>query len=175
MAKLTDKQEAFCKEYLVDLNATKAAIHAGYSEHTAMEQGSRLLSYVKVHEKIASLKEKRSEKVEMKAEDVLRELKNWCLYDATEFFVGSMDEIKSLPIEVRRLITGFKQKKDRDGNETWELTFVSKERAMEMINRHIGFYEKDNKQKGNQFDPSQLTTEDLVQFMELQDKMRVND
>ena len=36
--KLTDKQEAFCLEYLIDLNATQAAIRAGYSEKTAASQ-----------------------------------------------------------------------------------------------------------------------------------------
>ena len=43
MAKLTPKQEMFVKEYLVDLNATQAAIRAGYSQAAAMEQGYQLL------------------------------------------------------------------------------------------------------------------------------------
>lgn len=42
--KLTLKQERFVAEYLIDLNATQAAIHAGYSERTAKQQGSRLLT-----------------------------------------------------------------------------------------------------------------------------------
>ena len=50
MAKLTAKQQRFCDEYLIDLNATQAAIRAGYSEKTATEQGSRLLTNVKVQE-----------------------------------------------------------------------------------------------------------------------------
>ncbi|WP_198585325.1 terminase small subunit, partial [Escherichia coli] len=41
MAKLTDKQELFAREYLKDLNGTQAAIRAGYSEKTANEQASR--------------------------------------------------------------------------------------------------------------------------------------
>lgn len=40
MAKLTPKQERFCEEYLIDLNATQAAIRAGYSANTAREQGA---------------------------------------------------------------------------------------------------------------------------------------
>ena len=46
--KLTAKQRAFVNEYLIDCNATQAAIRSGYSEHTANEQGSRLLANVKV-------------------------------------------------------------------------------------------------------------------------------
>lgn len=44
MAKLTDKQELFAREYLKDLNATQAAIRAGYSEKTARATGSENLS-----------------------------------------------------------------------------------------------------------------------------------
>ncbi|ENG5503925.1 terminase small subunit, partial [Yersinia enterocolitica] len=44
MKQLTPKQELFCREYLKDLNATQAAIRAGYSEKTAQVQSSRLLS-----------------------------------------------------------------------------------------------------------------------------------
>ena len=46
--KLTEKQKKFCDEYLVDMNATQAAIRAGYSERTAKAQGSRLLTNVDV-------------------------------------------------------------------------------------------------------------------------------
>ena len=52
MANLTAKQQRFCDEYLVDLNATQAAIRAGYSKKTANEQGSRLLTNVSVKEYI---------------------------------------------------------------------------------------------------------------------------
>ena len=51
MGKLTDKQEMFCKEYLIDLNATQAAIRAGYSKKTANEQAGRLLVNVSVQSK----------------------------------------------------------------------------------------------------------------------------
>mgnify|MGYP000892170392 CR=1 FL=1 len=48
MAKLTKKQQRFCDEYLIDTNATQAAIRAGYSEKTAYSQGQRLLKKVEV-------------------------------------------------------------------------------------------------------------------------------
>lgn len=46
--KMTEKQKRFCDEYLVDLNATQAAIRAGYSEKTAYSQGQRMLKNVEV-------------------------------------------------------------------------------------------------------------------------------
>ena len=45
---MTDKQKRFCDEYLVDCNATQAAIRAGYSEKTACEQAARMLANVKI-------------------------------------------------------------------------------------------------------------------------------
>lgn len=54
MDKLTKKQKRFCDEYLIDLNATQAAIRAGYSAKTADQQGSRMLTNVKVKSYIDS-------------------------------------------------------------------------------------------------------------------------
>ncbi len=53
---LTDRQERFCEEYLVDLNATQAAIRAGYSRKTANQQGSRLLVNVGIQTEIQQKK-----------------------------------------------------------------------------------------------------------------------
>lgn len=72
MPKLTDKQTAFVREYLVDLNATQAAIRAGYSERTANAQAGRLLANVGIREAIENAQAKRARRVEIKAEDVLR-------------------------------------------------------------------------------------------------------
>lgn len=71
---LTPKQEAFCREYLIDLNATQAAIRAGYSEKTAQEQSSRLLSNVMVKEYIQRGMEDRAERVQVTADDVLNDI-----------------------------------------------------------------------------------------------------
>lgn len=74
MQKLSAKQEQFCREYLVDLNATQAAIRAGYSPKTAQEQASRLLSNVIVVERVAVLKQERANKVARTAQDVLNDI-----------------------------------------------------------------------------------------------------
>lgn len=73
MSKLTNKQEAFCLEYLIDLNATQAAIRAGYSEKTATEMGYENLSKPHIAEKISKLKHERSEKTKIDAEWVLNQ------------------------------------------------------------------------------------------------------
>lgn len=52
MVKLTPKQQRFCEEYLIDLNATQAAIRSGYSKKTAAQTAARLLTNVKIQEYI---------------------------------------------------------------------------------------------------------------------------
>ncbi len=71
---LTPKQARFVQEYLVDLNATQAAVRAGYSERTACEQGARLLANVKVREAIQAAEKKRQERTEITQDYVIGKL-----------------------------------------------------------------------------------------------------
>jgi phage terminase small subunit len=71
MSQLTAKQQRFVEEYLVDLNATKAAERAGYSAKTANEQGCRLLANVSVAKAVQEAMQKRSEKTGIDAAYVL--------------------------------------------------------------------------------------------------------
>ncbi|MCC2250069.1 terminase small subunit [Virgibacillus sp. AGTR] len=75
MAKLTAKQELFCQEYIIDLNATQAAIRAGYSEKTARQTAARLLTKANISARVKELKDKRAEKLELDAYWVLKRLK----------------------------------------------------------------------------------------------------
>jgi phage terminase small subunit len=68
------KQQRFIREYLIDLNATQAAIRAGYSANSAEVQGFRLLTNVKIQAEIAILSKKILDKIEITAEKVLNEL-----------------------------------------------------------------------------------------------------
>lgn len=71
---MSPKQEAFVREYLVDLNATQAAIRAGYSAKTARQVGAENLSKPAIAKAINAGKAQRAERLELKADDVLREL-----------------------------------------------------------------------------------------------------
>ena len=72
MAKLTAKQEMFCREYLIDLNATQAAIRAGYSETSARQVGSDNMSKHVIQELIQELKATREEKIQIDSDLVLQ-------------------------------------------------------------------------------------------------------
>jgi len=71
---LTDKQQRFVAEYLVDLNATQAAIRAGYSEKTARQVGSENLSKPDIADAIAKRQAKVAKKVEVTVESLATEL-----------------------------------------------------------------------------------------------------
>lgn len=72
MGKLTDKQEQFCQEYLIDLNATQAAIRAGYSEKTANEQGAQNLAKLSIQARIKELQDARQQRVQIDQDYVLK-------------------------------------------------------------------------------------------------------
>lgn len=168
MGKLTDKQERFCIEYIVDLNATQAAIRAGYSEKTAQQISSSLLLKVVIQDRLYVLQQKTIDNLGITHDDLLFHLRTWAYSDITETIELSAQEIKELPIEVRRLITKYKKTTrnlGKDGvEETIELHFVSKEKALEMIAKHIGFFEVDNAQRKTEvtIDIGSLSTEELL-------------
>ena len=78
---LTPKQHCIVTEYLVDLNATQAALRAGYSARTAPQQSSRLLKNVDVQAAIATKQTHQLKALEVRIEDVLPDLKAIALTD----------------------------------------------------------------------------------------------
>ena len=72
--KLTAKQQRFCDEYLIDLNATQAAIRSGYSKKTAYSQGQRLLKHVEVKAYIDARMEEKEKELIADQDEVLKYL-----------------------------------------------------------------------------------------------------
>ncbi len=70
----SDRHEAFCQEYVKDRNATQAAIRAGYSEKTARQQGSRLLTNAAISSRIGELQEEIAERNEIDADNIMAKL-----------------------------------------------------------------------------------------------------
>ena len=69
--KTTPKQKRFIEEYAVDLNATQAAIRAGYAKKTAYSQGQRLLKKVEIETAIQATLVEVSKRVEVTVDDVV--------------------------------------------------------------------------------------------------------
>lgn len=170
MDKLTDKQARFCEEYVIDFNATQAAIRAGYSKKTAGQIGEQNINKPAIRTRLRELQQKASKHLEITHEDLLSQLKTWAESDITETLGLTIAELKELPVQVRRLITKAKRttRKHRDGSteEVVEIHFVSKEAALDMIAKHIGFYEKDNNQRKPEIDVSQLGSDVLKALLD---------
>src|SRR6187399_2837120 len=94
----------FCQEYLIDLNATQAAIRAGYSKKTAVVEGSRLLTNANVSEHIKKLMDKRSKRTEITADKVLDELWSIAQEDIKNFL-----SFKPVTITTKHPILGIPQ------------------------------------------------------------------
>ena len=90
---LSPKRENFCLQYIKDSNATQAAIRAGYSEKTAKEQGSRLLTNVAVKTRVKELQAKRAKDCGRSASELITKL--WELADMEDAYVR-LQAIKQL-------------------------------------------------------------------------------
>lgn len=71
---LSARQDQFCREYLLDLNATKAAIRAGYAPTSAPQHASKLLTDARIEARIEALRKERNERLNMTADDVVKAL-----------------------------------------------------------------------------------------------------
>lgn len=143
MEKLTPKQEHFCEEYLIDLNATQAAIRAGYSEKTANRIASELLSKLDIQEKITELKAERSKRTEITQDRVVKELAAMAFAKATDYAqiadVGGKVAIMLTPTAQLTTaqqagIVGIKQ--TQAGIEVK----LDKTKALELLGRHLGMF-----------------------------------
>lgn len=96
---MNDKQKRFCEEYLIDLNATQAAIRAGYSENAARQMGSDLLSHPAVQEEITRLKLERSETTGVNAAWLLTRLAHEAEADVADLYdeSGALKPVREWP------------------------------------------------------------------------------
>jgi len=139
--KLSDKQKQFCLEYIKDDNATQAAVRVGYSEKTAKQQGSRLLTNVDIKSYISHLKEQRTKRTEIDADWMLKWQQMIVQADFTDIIDSNSNttlqykDLKKLPKEIRLCI-----KQIKATNNGIEVTFYDKQKAHDMIAKHIEFY-----------------------------------
>ena len=95
---MTPKQEAFVREYLIDLNATAAAKRAGYSERTAEKIGSENIRKPEISAAIAAAQQNRAERTGITADRVLKELSRIAFFDIRKMY--REDGTMKLPTEL---------------------------------------------------------------------------
>jgi phage terminase small subunit len=163
MAKLTPKQEMFVKEYLVDLNATQAAIRAGYSEATAMEQGYQLLQKTSVQAKLQAALNARSRRTEITADRVLKEYARLGFFDPRKLFNddGSPKGIQELDDDTAAAIAGLEVAEIYEGQgdkrqfvgylKKYKIT--DKKGALDSIAKHLGMFVERHEHTGKDGGP----------------------
>jgi phage terminase small subunit len=142
---MTKKQKRFVEEYLIDLNATQAAIRAGYSPDTANEQGSRLLANVSIRTSIEKAMAERSKRTGINQDRILMELAKIALLNPEKVVNLNKATIRedALPedlaaiasVKVKRFPT-----KDGEGIER-EIKFYDKTKALDLAGRHLGMFQ----------------------------------
>ena len=143
--KLTPKQALFVREYLVDKNATQAAIRAGYSKKTAGVIGDENLKKPYIKKIIKELLDKALNSIEITIERTLLERARLAFFDVGELALADVkqpSDIARLPMNLRQAISGWKW--DKDGR--FVVMLADKNAHLVALERHQGLYEKDNEQ-----------------------------
>lgn len=143
VAKLTDKQQCFVDEYLIDLNATQAAIRAGYSAKTADRIGPELLGKTCVSEAISKKMAARSRRTGVNAERVVLELAKVAFAKMTDI-VDSKGRIKedASPDDLACIESIKYKESDNEygGSVEREVKIASKLKALELLGKHLGMW-----------------------------------
>lgn len=137
--KLTPKQEKFCQEYLIDLNATRAAIRAGYSEDTASVIGHENLRKPYLRSRIENLIDERSKRTLIHADFVIENL-----VEISQRCLQKVPVMVFDPVEKAMV-----QKKDEEERDVWEFDSTGANRSIELLGKHLKMFtdkaETDNK------------------------------
>lgn len=141
MARLTERQARFVEEYLLDLNATQAAIRAGYSQKSAEKIGHQLLEKTRVREAIAEGKIRRSQRTEISADRVILELARIAFSDPREVMEWGpygvrLKDSASLTEEQAASVAEVSEGKDG----VMKLKKHDKVKALELLGKHIGIF-----------------------------------
>lgn len=132
------RQQRFVEEYLVDLNATQAAIRAGYSEKTAYSVGNENLSKPEIKSAIDAEMARRSQATAITAERVLKELAKVAFFDKRKLFdtTGQFIPPNKWDAELGAVVTSF----EHGPAGLQKVKIADKLDALQLIGRHLGMF-----------------------------------
>jgi len=166
--KINHKQRRFIEEYLVDLNATQAAIRAGYSERSAVVIGCRLLIKDNIAAELQKLRQKISEKTELTVDRVLLEYKRLALLDIRKAFdkEGNLKPIHEWDDDTAAAIAGVEAEDIYEGTgenraitgRLHKVKLSDKRAALDSIGRHLGMFIDKSEISGPNGRPIELAT-----------------
>ena len=176
-SKLTAKQEIFCKEYLIDLNGTQAAIRAGYSEKTARQIAEQNLSKLDIQNRVSELKQSRNAQLDVDGTYVLKRLIEWDQLDVLDILTdtGGFNPISEWPkvwrtsISAMDVSTLMKQEEDIE-TRIMKVKWPDKVKNLELIGKHVDVQAFKDKvdlssEDGTMSPKSTLTTEQVKELI----------
>ena len=140
MANLTPKQQRFVEEYLIDLNATQAAIRAGYSEKTAKEIGSENLTKPNIAKAIEEAQNKRQEQTQIDAAYVLKRLVEIDQMDVLDIMDDQMKirPVNEWPKVWRQYVVNLENLELSDGEGCFKkIKWPDKVKNLELLGKHV--------------------------------------
>ena len=150
-AKLTPKQQRFVDEYLIDLNATQAAIRTGYSKKTAGLSGHHNLKSPEVQQAIRAAMRERQERTEVTQDRVLQEYARLAFFDPRKLFHadGSPKPIEALDDDTAAALTGIDVREEYEGageervfvGYTKKYRLANKMGALNSLAKHMGLFD----------------------------------
>ena len=174
---LTNKQIKFCHEYILDLNATQAAIRAGYSKNTARFIACENLTKPNIQQKLAELQAETAKRNQVTVDMIIEELKELGFSNIADFMHdGKMLPLAEVAKNKLKAVSQVKLTRSVNGNdkrEIIEFKLYDKLSALDKLARHCGFYEKDNRKK-SEYDLDTLTVEEKLTMLKLLKKSRKN-
>lgn len=159
---MTQKQKRFIEEYLIDLNATQAAIRAGYSPDTAQQTGSENLSKPVIRAQIDRAMAERSKRTGVNAERVVQELAKIAFVNAAEVIDPKTATVKedALPEDTAAIQSVKVKTFGEDGLER-EIKMADKIKALELLGKHLGMF-KDRIELSGGLDTEKSKLDDLI-------------
>lgn len=150
---LTPKQKRFCEEYVIDLNGTQAAIRAGYSDSGAGVEATRLLTNANVKVYVQELQADKLNGNKITAQMVIDELGKVAFSDIRELMTvdNALLDVRQLEDKAAASISSIEVDEIRSEGmtigQTKKVKLWDKLRALDMLGKHFGVFEKDNSQK----------------------------
>ena len=142
MSELRPKQIAFVKEYLIDLNATQAAIRSGYSEKTAGKIGGENLQKPEIQKAIQAGMESRGKRLEITAERVILELARIAFADTRKLYDadGNLRPIHELEDDIAACVGGVRVKQVDGQTTTTDVKVWPKDKALDLLAKHFALF-----------------------------------
>ena len=137
---MTAKQQRFCEEYQIDLNATRAAIRAGYSPKSAKTNGPRLLENAGVRARVEAMMARLSRRTGVSSERVVRELARVAFASMPDVADMRTATLRPEATEDDRAAIASVRVKDGDVFTEREIRMCDKVRALELLGKHLGMF-----------------------------------